>query len=390
MSSLWNVEIINKGKNWVDFKVRLIHPDAGSFPETKGFALLMLLQMAYEFDENYNYIPKCPLGEQFATDQFYDAEVVSERAGDYIESVQIYRIENAPFDEAEMHRLIDEQVSNQGFNRDDPEWDNTWDECFSQYWDTPGNLPEASYRVAVTKPEWIEQAEPGATFESAAWSPEGPYRNENFSIEIGTPPDALVPEDLLDFPLSYQPGSERDMDMGLIETMVDGDDEADKSESGLMEVVEQHGKFLRSGGAGGSWTLLSVSGLPLNLYQGAAGSEGTQLVFRLKKIPNRSCLKEKDLRFADFSGCMAKEVDFSQANLEGSVATDSIFTGSLFIGSNLQKVDFSGSNLQNCDFSGADLSYADFENADCTGCDFRNAKLNNARFPGTVLRDIKR
>lgn len=388
MSSLWKVEIANKGNNWVDFRVRLIHPDAGPFPETKGFALLMLLQMAYKFDENYDYVPKCPLGREFTSDQFYDAEYVTERAEDYVESVQIYRIENSPFDETEMRRIVDEQVSGQGFNHNDPEWDDAWDECCSEYWDDPGNLPEASYRVVVTNPEWIEQAEPGMAFESASWSPEGPYRDENLSIEIGTPPDALVRDQLIDFPFSYQPGSERDMDLDFIETRVDDADEAD--EFGLMAMLEEHDKFLRSGGAGGSWTLLSVSGLPLNVYQGAAGSEGTQLVLRLKKIPNQSSLKRKDLRFADFSGCMAKEVDFSQANLEGSVATDSIFTGSLFTGANLKQVDFSGSNLQNCDFSGADLSCADFENADCTGCDFRNAKLKQARFPGTVLRDIKR
>lgn len=388
MSELWDVEIINKGKNWVDFKVRLCHPDAGPFPEAKGFALLLLLEMAYEYDENHNYVPKCPLGGEFTSDQFYDAEYVAKRAEDYIASVQIYRIVNAPFNEEETHRLMDDQVLKQGINRIDPEWQNTWHECWIDFWDDPGNLPEASYRVVVTDPKWIEQVEPGAVFDTAAWSPEGPYRDENLVVEIGTPPDAIVRGQLIDFPFSHQPGSERDMDLEFIENMDDEETEADGFD--LMAMIEEHGKFLRSGGANGSWTLLSVSGLPLNIYQGSSGSEGTQLVLRLKKIPDQTGLKGKDLRFADFSGCMAKEVDFSQANLEGSVATDSIFTGSLFSGANLKKVDFSGSNLQNCDFSGADLRRADFENADCTGCDFRNAKLNQARFPGTVLRDIKR
>ena len=54
MSDLWDIDILNRGKDWVDLKVTLHHPDAGPFPESPGFALQLLLIPAFGWDSSGN------------------------------------------------------------------------------------------------------------------------------------------------------------------------------------------------------------------------------------------------------------------------------------------------------------------------------------------------
>ena len=111
MSSLWDVSILNRGAAWVDVQVTLEHPDAGPFPESPGFALQLLLVPAYGYDAAYQRRAKAPLGHEFGLDEYYDAELVSRRASDYIQSVCIYKTVNVPFVEKKGHAGIDKRVS---------------------------------------------------------------------------------------------------------------------------------------------------------------------------------------------------------------------------------------------------------------------------------------
>lgn len=188
------------------------------------------------------------------------------------------------------------------------------------------------------------------------------------------------------FPLANQT-SDRSMDLQLVEQLGQAGDPIAQDE--LDAKIADHIQFLETGGAGGTWMLLSVSGLPLCMYQGAAGAEGEQAVFRLTNVANLS-LEDCLLEYADLSGAYAPGVDFSGARLAGSVATDSVFENAKFDSANLKNVDFSGAKLAGASFRGADLTGADFEACDLTGADFTDAKLDDSRFPGALLDDAVR
>lgn len=71
-----------------------------------------------------------------------------------------------------------------------------------------------------------------------------------------------------------------------------------------------------------------------------------------------------DYKAKDFSGCVARNVDFSQAKL---------------IGDRFYKADLTGS-----DFSGADLTGSSLEQANLEGVSFENAKLEGCYFSETI------
>lgn len=186
-----------------------------------------------------------------------------------------------------------------------------------------------------------------------------------------------------DFPLSEKPRGEREMAPAM---------EIDEPLEGAVvaEMIAQHVLFLETGGAGGTWTLLSVSGMPLCLYQGAAGKKGKQLVLRLNKIGPGTVVGGNQLSYGDLSGAICREVNFQGATLDHAVAIDSAFDGADFSGASLQGIDFSGSTLTGVSFRDANLTGADFEHTDLTGADFTGANLTNSRFPGAILDGIKR
>jgi hypothetical protein len=78
MSGLWHVEVKEKDENWVDIKVRQIHPDAGNFPEDPNFDFQLLTQKAYKYNDNFEKIPARPLGEKIPFDYSYLPENIEE------------------------------------------------------------------------------------------------------------------------------------------------------------------------------------------------------------------------------------------------------------------------------------------------------------------------
>ncbi len=183
------------------------------------------------------------------------------------------------------------------------------------------------------------------------------------------------------FPLANEP-SQRDMDIQMVEDL--GKSGEPISQDDWDALVTSHVQFLETGGAGGSWQMLSVSGLPMCIYQGAEGAEGEQAVARLKNLQGLDASKAL-IEFADLSGAYAAEIDFSEARLSGSVMIDSVFEGADFESATMRNVDLSGARLAGASFKNADLTGADFEAADLTGADFTGANLDGARFPGAIL-----
>lgn len=388
MSSLWDVSILNRGAAWVDLQVTLEHPDAGSFPASAGFALQLLLVPAYGFDASYNRLATAPLGQEFATDEYYDAERVSRRAHAYIKSVRIYKAAHVPFVERRVHADIDKRVLQQGIQKDSPDWQAAWDDQWRAYWLDPERVPYALYRIEVKDPRWIEHIHPGQSFDTAAWCPTGPYVQKPRSIKLTLPEDAVVKPWLQAFPLSETPRKERQMDAPMIERLASLSTALTGKE--LATALAQHRQFLDANNRHGTWQLLSVSGLPLCIYQSSGDSQGQQLVLRMKQLRPDESLRGQDLAHADLSGSICRGVDFQGANLRGSAAVDAFFDGANFAGAMLEGIDFSGSSLRGCSFVGANLHEADFEHTDLTGADFTDAVLSKARFPGAVLDGAKR
>lgn len=183
------------------------------------------------------------------------------------------------------------------------------------------------------------------------------------------------------FPHSDE-ASDRQMDVDQVADLAGSTDPM--GPEAWSALVDDHAKFLESGGTGGTWQLLSVSGLPMCVYTGAEGRRGEQAVLRLKNIAGVDGSGQW-LCWADLSGAYARGADFSGANLSGSVLIDSWFEESSFEGAQMHEVDLSGARLNGANFRRADLRGADFEAADCTGADFRGANLEGARFPGATL-----
>ncbi len=199
-----------------------------------------------------------------------------------------------------------------------------------------------------------------------------------------TPEGAARFEQARVFPMADRP-TERDMDLEMVEQLGESGDPVSDDE--WQDLLDAHAAFLDAGGDGGSWTLLSVSGLPMCMYQGPEVEDGEQAVLRLKRIEGRDGAGAS-LGYADFSGTYAPNINLSGATLTGSVLTDAIFDGANFEGATLHSVDFSGSRLRGANFRDADCTGADFEGADLTGANFTGATLDETRFPGATLDDV--
>lgn len=387
MSSMWNITVINKGQKWVDLEVVLAHPDAGSFPEDPVFALSLITSEAYRFDDNYNRIPDSPIGEMINFNDSYELSSLESRLDEFVEKTVIYEAKNIPFDEQDAHERIDELVYDAGVERDDENWDEAWDGFWRDFWDNKDNLPWAKYRTWVTDEKWIEHLKIGQKFDSASYSDNGPWLDEDRNIELPEESDGAARKALEGFKDSEIPAGENTMDTAMIRRMAENSDEIQREE--LLEMIAEHVKFLESGGEGGEFMRLEVAGMPMNIYRGS-GSEGTQLELRMKKIAPGTDLSGMNLSYADLSGVLCENVNFAGANLDGAILTDGFFSNANFEGASIKNVDFTGADLSHASFKHADVERGDFEIANCSHADFTETWMYGASFKGANLDNVKR
>ncbi len=156
----------------------------------------------------------------------------------------------------------------------------------------------------------------------------------------------------------------------------------------IKSIIQEHHKFLSTGGAGGKWKTLLFSGMVIGIYVGAEATSGSQAIFEKQHISSEFDLQEVILPFANFCGAYCKSQDFSEANLSHCLFTDAYLENTIFMDTNLQHCDFSRANLRNVSFMNADLRGTDFENCDLTNADFTGVYLENTRFPGAILKNI--
>lgn len=159
------------------------------------------------------------------------------------------------------------------------------------------------------------------------------------------------------------------------------------------QALEAHQAFLAAGGAGGTWHVEVQEGLPNPTYAPPGGDRqmGAMVGQAVLRFENLTGLRLGGVRLssADLCAVRAKEVNFSKADLAGSLLRYANLEGADFRGSNLAGCDFTRAKLAAADFRHADLTDTNFENADLSGANFAGAKTSGTKFGGATVRGIK-
>ena len=193
------------------------------------------------------------------------------------------------------------------------------------------------------------------------------------------------------FPLSSTLGSDMS-DLNREYMKVFSDKNMPLKEIEFIKILKDHEKFLKTGGAGGSWNIMNINSLIVGIYVEKFVepnmSKGKQAVINFRKLEQLNTINI-NLKWANLVGIVAEKQNFNRSDLSNSLITDSHLSNSIFEKVNLENTDFSRSNMKNCCFKGANLKGADFENCDLTNADFEGAILDGSHFPGAILENIR-
>ena len=125
-------------------------------------------------------------------------------------------------------------------------------------------------------------------------------------------------------------------------------------EQELKDIIDKHGKWLRSENGG-----------------------------------SRADLSRADLSDADLSNADLSRADLSDADLRGANLRGANLRGADLSGANLSGANLSSANLSDADLSRADLSNANLRGANLRGADLSGANLSGANLSSADLREIK-
>ncbi|REC41412.1 hypothetical protein [Chryseobacterium sp. 5_R23647] len=205
MSTLWKITVMEKKDDYIDLLVKFSHPDAGPFPQDKNFALQLLINEAYGFDENFNRYPNSPLGKAISPDKFQPDDL-DDLVDSYIKDTIIYEAQNLPWDESEAHEQMDELCHKDGLEDEDDDWDEAWNEHWIEFWKDYNRIPWAIYRITTTDPQWTDHLEKYQEFDSAA------YSNSYNSVDRNTKVDVTNPSQISDYISSEKQESSEALD----------------------------------------------------------------------------------------------------------------------------------------------------------------------------------
>jgi hypothetical protein len=131
MSELFEVEVDELRGTHIGLRLVTVHPDAGPFGTDDVFALRVLFDTAFDYDEDMNYSGTSPLGRAMTFDQALQGSWMREHASRFVAAVTV-----------------------------EPP-------------DLPEEVPtgtEAHYDIEVTDAKWLEHLSKGQTWTSAAYS----------------------------------------------------------------------------------------------------------------------------------------------------------------------------------------------------------------------------
>ncbi|TDC89586.1 pentapeptide repeat-containing protein [Actinomadura sp. 7K507] len=179
-------------------------------------------------------------------------------------------------------------------------------------------------------------------------------------LPIGLPADP--PGDLRPPPRDTSADHGLDPDLILGMALASGSVTVDE----LNGIVAGHGRWLASGGGGGSWQVLTVGALPLAVYRGPSGTDGEQAELRNRRFETGTDLRGLNLACADLTALVGESIDLRGADLRDATVTDSQLRGARLSGADLRGTDFSRADLSGADLTGAKLAGTDFQGTDLT------------------------
>ncbi len=150
MSDLFSVTVIEKGDEWVDLKLIIIHPDQNTFPENRSFGLMLIWEptfISYEYQGKTVFTHDAFALSQLSPDQILDADYVEKAQDEIVKSVSV--LETGCFPESQMGANISSEEL-----------------CVSLA-DGEGS-PCALIRITVTDSKWIGHLQKGMTWGSTA------------------------------------------------------------------------------------------------------------------------------------------------------------------------------------------------------------------------------
>ncbi len=189
------------------------------------------------------------------------------------------------------------------------------------------------------------------------------------------------------FPLSWEKGNSRKgINSQRMQQLAEFSPVIDKET--FEEKLEAHQRFLKEGGAGGTWQTLRVNGLVVAVYKKNTKSTAKQFSLEYGRLASTLNLNGLLLPFINACAAYLPALEAQEATLPYSLFTDCFLEEANFEKAQLQGVDFSRALLRAANFSNADLSNVDFEHCDLRGADFRGARIVGARFPGAQLEGV--
>jgi hypothetical protein len=169
MSALWNINVLETGKDWAILEVRQAHPDAGPFPESRGFALRLLHEQAWELDSSGAYKATSPLGKACDSKQVLDESWIAANAGRLIAAIATEGPAREALDEDAAVRLVADQLGMGGIDQLSEAERARFDAAYDKLWKDPAKMPARRYRITVADPAFVSHLAPGATWASAAY-----------------------------------------------------------------------------------------------------------------------------------------------------------------------------------------------------------------------------
>lgn len=159
MSSLWRMRVAKVEGNEITLVLQAIHPDAGSIPSSKVFALRLLADMVPD-----------RLNREEGDQAYWDEALMARKAEQVIASVEISELRNVPFAEEAAKRRVESGLRATGLSpNDEAAWRSAYSRAWHDLWSDPGQVPSATFSIRLTERSWLAGIRPGAKWETAAY-----------------------------------------------------------------------------------------------------------------------------------------------------------------------------------------------------------------------------
>lgn len=143
-SALYTVTVDRVEDDQVEWTVKIVHPDIFTISEQRPFAFSLLMNPFFDWKHGRDpAIRGTPMADEVDVDDFLDIDWVRTNAGGFVKEVELVDTQNYP----------------------PPGYE---DENYDQFW-RGDERAEATLKVTVTHPGWLEHLQEGMSWESASF-----------------------------------------------------------------------------------------------------------------------------------------------------------------------------------------------------------------------------